>query len=85
MTGFGVETVNEDTMAKKIEIYYNPNGFLEILKGTRKDGDGTEGVDKGLAIGEPIAGGLETLATMMAAVELVEEEEENNTRKVERH
>lgn len=73
MTGFGVVTVNEETKAKKIEIYYNPNGFLKILKGTRKDGDGIEGVDKGLAIGEPIAGGLETLATMMAAVELEEE------------
>ena len=81
ITGFGVVTVNEDTKAKKIEIYYNPDGFLETLKGTRKDGDGTEGVDKGLAIGEPIAGGLETLATMMAAVELEEENEEGTLTK----
>ena len=69
MTGFGVVTVNEDTKAKRIEIYYNPDNFLEVLRGKRECRDG---IDSGVAVGEPLAGGLETLTSMMATVELEE-------------
>ena len=71
MTGFGVVTMNEDTKAKRIEIYYNPDNFLEVLRGKRECRDG---IDSGMAVGEPLAGGLETLASMMAEVELEEGE-----------
>ena len=72
MTGFGVVTVNDDTKATRIEIYYNPDNFLEVLRGKRECRDG---IDSGMAVGEPLAGGLETLTSMMATVEL---EEGNN-------
>ncbi|KAL7552770.1 hypothetical protein ACHAWF_018595 [Thalassiosira exigua] len=71
MTGFGVVTLNEDNKAKKIEIYFDPDGFLRVLRGQDACHDG---INRGVAFGEPIAGGLETLARMMSALELEEKE-----------
>lgn len=67
MTGFGVVTVNGDTKAKRIEIYFDPDRFIEVLRGERECRDG---IDCGIAIGESIAGGLECLNEMMAGIEL---------------
>lgn len=69
MTGFGVVSVNEDGKAKKIEIYYDPDSFLEVLRGKKECSDG---IDRGVAFGGPIAGGLDSLARMMTAIELEE-------------
>lgn len=69
MTGFGVITLNEEKKAKKIEIYYDPDGFLEVLRGQKECTDGTV---RGVAFGEPIAGGPETITSMMSALELEE-------------
>jgi len=71
MTGFGVVSVNEDGKAKKIEIYYDPDSFLEVLRGKK---DCSDGIDRGVAFGGPIAGGLDSLAFMMTAIELEEKE-----------
>jgi len=73
MTGFGVVSLNEDKKAKKIEIYYDPDGFMNVLRG--KD-ESRDGVDRGMAFGQPIAGGLDSLGCMMAEIELEEEDEE---------
>jgi len=67
MTGFGVVTLNEDNKAKRIEIYFDPDGFLEVLRGKKECRDG---IDRGVAVGEPIAGGLDALACMMLAAKL---------------
>lgn len=69
MTGFGVITLNGDDKAKKIEIYYDPDHFMEVLQGKKECRDG---IDRGVATGEPIAGGLEALSCMMSAIELEE-------------
>mmetsp|Transcript_32853 Transcript_32853/g.69115 ORF Transcript_32853/g.69115 Transcript_32853/m.69115 type:complete len:377 (+) Transcript_32853:299-1429(+) len=74
MTGFGIASLNEDSKVTRLEIYYDPDSFLEVLRGKKECRDG---IDRGAAVGEPIAGGLESLACMMSAIEIEEEETES--------
>lgn len=76
MTGFGVVTLNESNKMTKLEIYFDPDSFINVLRGKKEC---TDGVDSGMAVGKPIAGGLESLSCMMAAIELEEQEGEGVT------
>ena len=69
MTGIGVVTLNEENKAKKIEIHHDPDYFLRVLRG---EAESRDGINKGMAVGEAIAGGLETLTCLMADIELEE-------------
>ena len=72
MTGFGVILLNDDMKAKRIDIYFDPTSFLDVLRGKAICRDGK---DRGVAFGESIAGGLDAVASMMAAIELDGEED----------
>lgn len=72
MTGFGVILLNDDKKAKRIDIYFDPTSFLDVLRGKAICRDGK---DRGVAFGESIAGGLDAVASMMAAIELDDEED----------
>mmetsp|Transcript_19167 Transcript_19167/g.40406 ORF Transcript_19167/g.40406 Transcript_19167/m.40406 type:complete len:405 (+) Transcript_19167:157-1371(+) len=74
MTGFGVAYMNDKLKAKKIEIYMDSNSFLQVLRGKKKC---MEGINQGMAVGEPIAGGVESLASMMEVLALEEKEIES--------
>eukprot|EP00985_Skeletonema_marinoi_P009370 scaffold4368_cov139-Skeletonema_marinoi.AAC.1 len=75
MTGFGVVTLNDDLKAKRIDIYFDPTSFLDVLRGKAQCRDGK---DRGVAFGDPIAGGLDAVASMMAAIELDDDDEDSD-------
>mmetsp|Transcript_678 Transcript_678/g.1242 ORF Transcript_678/g.1242 Transcript_678/m.1242 type:complete len:89 (+) Transcript_678:1133-1399(+) len=50
------------------------NSFLQVLRGKKKC---MEGINQGMAVGEPIAGGVESLASMMEVLALEEKEIES--------
>ena len=75
MTGFGLVTLNDDLKAKRIDIYFDPTSFLDVLRGKAECRDGK---DRGFAFGESIAGGLEAVASMMAAIELGDDNEDSH-------
>lgn len=70
MTGFGIAELNDDLKAKSINIYFDPDSFIDVLRGNAQCRDGK---DRGFAFGEPIAGGLDAVASMMAMMELGDE------------
>jgi hypothetical protein len=75
MTGFGVVTFNDDLKAKRIDIYFDPTSFLDVLRGKAECRDG---IDKGFAFGKSIAGGLDAVTSMMAAIELGDDEDSDD-------
>jgi len=75
MTGFGVVTLNDELKANRIDIYFDPASFLDVLRGKAECRDGK---DRGFAFGESIAGGLDAVTSMMAAIGLVGDEDSND-------
>mmetsp|Transcript_2355 Transcript_2355/g.5086 ORF Transcript_2355/g.5086 Transcript_2355/m.5086 type:complete len:380 (+) Transcript_2355:246-1385(+) len=62
MTGIGMAEMSDDMKIQKLEIYFDPDGFMETLTGGKKCRDGKE---RGIAFGEPIAGGEDNLSRLM--------------------
>lgn len=65
MTGFGMAHVNDEMKIQRLEIYFNSDDFMEVMMGKKECVDGKV---RGIAFGEPIAGGVDELANLMDGI-----------------
>ncbi|KAL7463033.1 hypothetical protein ACHAXS_003403 [Conticribra weissflogii] len=69
MTGIGMAEMSDEMKIQKLEIYFDPNGFMETLTGKK---DCVDGKERGIAFGDPIAGGEDNLSRLMTEMVLTD-------------